>query len=512
VIPPLNPTTGLLPQGRHVCSAAEVEDMFVKDSVFPGSSTRSKIWNDWNDGLALLQSAVPVHAVWIGGSFTTSKLDPGDIDVTYVANAEQARLQQGVQEQKTINTFSTPGSVKATLQLDTTVSSSSGNVSPSRCHPAPTSFKIFITRHLDTGTTGGSERGRDRGALHQFRRTACHGEGIWRCQSVTTSAERLAALQARVLASPVEPLSDPEELTRRAIKAQLEETGGSAIAARAEMGIRMHGPGVPAHDIPVRQAVGILGPLQEAIASIGQALLQKATSSGRIKADVLHATELRLSPPLLPGSVVFRLAGPEEYTPSADIHELLGTDTLAEAAIQELFALVVQAERTGEVETAGRLADELRRFGSRSAKHLTDLTKNVLENEIDLDLTWQAPGGPQRRVSLQRRSAETLQAAIKLNEVDTRQVELVGTLVTVSMTKKTELQTSDLGTIAIDVNEELKSTLGRFYNAQVLVTAEQTTRWSINTGTEKRSYRMLGIRLDTADAETGPMRNREPSS
>jgi hypothetical protein len=34
VLPSLDPSTGLLPLGRHVCTAAEVEGMFVKADAF----------------------------------------------------------------------------------------------------------------------------------------------------------------------------------------------------------------------------------------------------------------------------------------------------------------------------------------------------------------------------------------------------------------------------------------------------------------------------------------------
>jgi hypothetical protein len=312
---------------------------------------------------------------------------------------------------------------------------------------------------------------------------------------VTTSAERLQALRARALAADIEPVSDPEELTRRGVRAHLQDTGGFIPPDRPEMDVRMHGPGVPAHDIPVREAAGILGPLQEAVASIGQALVHKATASGRINADILRSTELRLSPVLAPGSVVFHLTGPAEEVSGAEAPELIGNETLVDAVMRELFALVGQAENVSEIETAGRLAHELRRFGSRTAKHLTELTSRVVDDEIDLDLTWRTPVGRIHRAALQRRSAETIQAAIKLNEVEVCEVELTGDLVTVSMTKKAELHTQDLGNVALHVHDQLATSLGPFFNKQVVVTAELTTRWLINTGTEKRSYRMLGIRV-----------------
>jgi hypothetical protein len=118
VIPLLDKTTGFLPPGRHVCTADEVEEVFVRGEAFSGSASRSKIWSDWNDALALLQSAVTVHAVWIGGSFTTAKLDPEDIDVTYIVNANEVRGLQGKDELNIIGIFNTPGRVKSELRLD----------------------------------------------------------------------------------------------------------------------------------------------------------------------------------------------------------------------------------------------------------------------------------------------------------------------------------------------------------------------------------------------------------
>jgi hypothetical protein len=118
VLPLLDKTTGFLPLGRHVCTAAEVEAMFVEDDAFAESTSRSAVWSDWNDALTVLRSAVTVHAAWIGGSFTTSKMDPGDIDVAYIINANDVRNLQGEQEKKIVNIFNTPGQVKSELALN----------------------------------------------------------------------------------------------------------------------------------------------------------------------------------------------------------------------------------------------------------------------------------------------------------------------------------------------------------------------------------------------------------
>lgn len=91
-----------LPLGRWPATAAEVEGAFVAGK----SDVRAAIWNEWNDLTAALREAVPIAAAWIGGSFLTSKAEPGDIDCVYVidwlaafgakADARKAQLLEAV--------------------------------------------------------------------------------------------------------------------------------------------------------------------------------------------------------------------------------------------------------------------------------------------------------------------------------------------------------------------------------------------------------------------------------
>jgi hypothetical protein len=328
---------------------------------------------------------------------------------------------------------------------------------------------------------------------------------------VTTPDERLEALRALALAADVEVISDPEELARQGIRAHVEDIGGFLPPDLPEVDVRLHGPGVPAHDIPVREATAILTSLQETVASIGQALSQhKTTSSGPINAQILKSTELRMSPTVLPGSVVFHLTGPGEDITGEEALALTGTETLVDAAMRELFALVEQSQKTAELETAGLLAHDLRRFGPRVAKHLSDLTGNVISDEIDLDLSWRTPRGQRQWASLQRHSAQTLQDAIKLNEVKSSRVELTGVLTTISLTHKAELRMLDNRRVQISANDKLAASLGPFFNERVTVVAEETVRWSINTGRETRTYRMLDIRH--AEPNTDSSSHSEPGS
>ncbi len=116
MVPERDPASGLLPLGRHVCSESEVEVAFVSAAEFTGSPTRASIWRDWQRAARLLRTAVTVHAAWLGGSFTTSKVDPEDLDVTFVINGADMRTRSP-QEQKIITLFATGGQVKAALGL-----------------------------------------------------------------------------------------------------------------------------------------------------------------------------------------------------------------------------------------------------------------------------------------------------------------------------------------------------------------------------------------------------------
>jgi hypothetical protein len=318
---------------------------------------------------------------------------------------------------------------------------------------------------------------------------------------VTTPDAHLEDLRQQALAADIEPVSDPAELMRLSIRSLHESLGGVVQPDRPEVDIRLHGPGVTGQQIPVREAAAILSAIQETIASIGQALTSQQTAHGPLRSQILKATELHLSPDVRPGSVIFHLVGPGEEVSGGEAIQLTGTETLVDNAMRELFALMQQSE-AGELGT-GTLAGELRRFGPRVAKHLSELVDQVVRDEIDVDFTWRSPRGQRRRASLERRSALIIHNAIRLNEVETRTIELIGTLVTVSRVAKAELETDDQGRIKLSVDSEEAARLGPYYDQRVIVSAEQTTRWSINTGHETRTFRLLDIRLANAGSAGG---------
>lgn len=86
-IPPLS--AGLLPLGRHPATLLEIEADFVKSPDFATSTTRQEIWSHYIQAFGTLDQVVPVLAAWIGGSFTTDKTDPDDIDVLWIVDGRR---------------------------------------------------------------------------------------------------------------------------------------------------------------------------------------------------------------------------------------------------------------------------------------------------------------------------------------------------------------------------------------------------------------------------------------
>lgn len=77
---------GILPPGRHTCTAQEFEDRFV--SGLPDEPRRRQIFQDLEEyQVQQSRRGLSVISYWIDGSFTSAKLNPGDIDITAVVDS-----------------------------------------------------------------------------------------------------------------------------------------------------------------------------------------------------------------------------------------------------------------------------------------------------------------------------------------------------------------------------------------------------------------------------------------
>ncbi|WP_183064588.1 hypothetical protein [Streptomyces sp. gCLA4] len=244
----------------------------------------------------------------------------------------------------------------------------------------------------------------------------------------------------------------------------------------------------------MKQAASLLGSLQDVVSACGQAVARKATSSGSVPAAILRATELRMSPALGFGSVVFHLRGAAEVVSHDDYPDTQGTETLLDEAFSKLFAVL-------DFATEGRVSDpstvnELRRLGPRFAKHLNDLAKQVMDSEIDIDLSWNSSStSTQTKSTLRRSGALALKDAIERNREEISRQTFTGTISTVSTVVKPQLLTSDGQRIDMTVDTHVAANLGIYFNREVVVEVEQRRLWSIATDAEGLSYKLLHIQF-----------------
>jgi len=113
--------SGHLPLGRHVCTLDEFEEAFVDAPTFATSSTRGRLFSDFLAALAWLQShyaADLVERAWVGGGFTSEKLDPTDIDVTFVVSDDAHEALGEVKQGKLLKLLRKGGFKGVGLSVD----------------------------------------------------------------------------------------------------------------------------------------------------------------------------------------------------------------------------------------------------------------------------------------------------------------------------------------------------------------------------------------------------------
>lgn len=85
---------GHLPLGRYSCSLNDFEDAFVTAAMFEKSESRTNLFADLLAAIEMLNrlSEELVESIWCGGGFASAKLDPSDIDVTFILNRRALEL------------------------------------------------------------------------------------------------------------------------------------------------------------------------------------------------------------------------------------------------------------------------------------------------------------------------------------------------------------------------------------------------------------------------------------
>jgi len=303
-------------------------------------------------------------------------------------------------------------------------------------------------------------------------------------RSPSRSLDQLMALAAQDVEEP------SGDFSASALNSMTADRMFGTVQRRAEhLRARFVGGLADQHQLPVRSASKAILSIQESVSSIGARLTGLASVRGRLPSSVLDETELRLSPQLLPGSVVF------ELTKSPSRENELFTDlssSLLDDAFEKLFLLLVV---TQESANPGEVPEAIRSLGPRAAKHIFDLCAVLVDDDLGLDFSWTNRTGQTFEAQLTRSSAAYLKQIAKDNSSVSRDEQVDGVLVTASVetSQKLRLQPATGAALAMTAPEELRRTLARYYNRKVRTLVRTTERANEVTGSIEITHVLLAI-------------------
>lgn len=272
--------------------------------------------------------------------------------------------------------------------------------------------------------------------------------------------------------------------------------------ARERLSARFVGGAADRHELPARAATHAILSIQESVSSIGARLSGHKPGRGKIPNSILAATELRFSPSVLPGSVIFELTRPTNA-------ENMVTDEadrpLLDESFDKLFELLRSVATSGE--GANTIPAHVRNLGPRAAKHIFDLCQVLVDQGMGLDFEWMNREGVPRSAALSNSNARYLRQVARESNSETTPEEFSGVLLTASMNPKQDLLLSmeDGSTISMAASREIRSDLAQFYNKSVRVAVETTEKVNLSTGQVTTSRRLATIRdaveIESVEAE-----------
>ena len=309
-------------------------------------------------------------------------------------------------------------------------------------------------------------------------------------------------LRSRLADLPGDPGRDADDFKRVAQRARAADLAGEELTPVTELRVRLAGGGVDGHYVPVHQASQLLDLLQGTITAIGSAVrkrdnLQTPKNQMGRRVGVKEATEFRFGPEVAPGSLIFHLVSSPKITPTPDA-TLPGTgqtDGLVDVAVRQLFDVLRVAE-TDEGADIGDLTETIRRYGSMVASKLSQLAKQSLAADIDLDLGHWSRSGSRGQSHMSNRGANAIRVAAERNKHRTEPETLTGRLRTVSDgVDHLRLTRDDDTTIRIAVDPDLGLTLGPLLGKSVILHVSTDVKWQLTTGREVRTRHLVSAEL-----------------
>ena len=101
----------LLP-GRYRWTLDDIAAKYLPETQY-GQTRRQVIWELFKVATETLRQTVPVAAVWIGGSFLSTKAEPSDVDAIYIVRGKAYEALHDEQDRQLVSLFSGGEQLKA---------------------------------------------------------------------------------------------------------------------------------------------------------------------------------------------------------------------------------------------------------------------------------------------------------------------------------------------------------------------------------------------------------------
>jgi hypothetical protein len=237
--------------------------------------------------------------------------------------------------------------------------------------------------------------------------------------------------------------------------------------------------------------------LQEAVASIGQAMRGVATDRAAIPASIRAETAFRLVS-VRPGSVELELRGPEDervFAPSLFEENSPSPEPLIGTSVNLLLDLLVIAGRQASLDDD--LVEAVLPLGPRSFAHIKALASAVVDEEFDVDLGWRSPIAGERVERLDAARSRRIRDVLGRTQLVTSSLEMRGQLGGASLFRGAfELRTFDGSTLRGRVQQDLVPQLPEWFGRWVIATIETSVTIESGTGRERSHYVLGGIASD----------------
>lgn len=294
---------------------------------------------------------------------------------------------------------------------------------------------------------------------------------------MTTPEERLAELTQRIdaLGAPRD-IRSAEELGRAELARFAADVGAEVPVFRSSVRLRFEGPSVVGHDLRGVTAGTVLARFAEAVKQAGADLHIPPPS-----------LELYLSPTIGAGSTVLELFG----VPREDRQSTLGQDLVdapVDIALDRVFELLnsLQTERPDEAD--GGLSPAL-------GKRLFQLASALIDDDVDLDLTWLRPSGRATAASLPRERARLLRDRLDHEVMGTIEREVPGVLVAVSTTGTIGVRPDNAQQpVTVDTAEHDPEKFRRLWARRVVAVWQETTVSHPQRDAKKVTRTLVSIR------------------